>query len=191
MDNWATFYQIDAFTTELFHGNPAVICIMPTDLDDKIYLTISSEMNLSETAFLEETESGVYKLRWFTPVKEVPLCGHATLAASHLLFNYFGVDLERIQFDTKSGVLFAENTSDGVLMDFPSNPPEPVEHFCDVLDALGVDEWIDVQYSPGNQKLMVHLESYDILRDVEMIDRDIFEEFLFSTGSHNREIEGI
>jgi PhzF family phenazine biosynthesis protein len=167
MVNWAPFYQLDAFTTGLFSGNPAAICLMPTDLDDDLYLAISSEMNLSETAFLDETHPGAYRLRWFTPVREVPLCGHATLAAAHLLFDYFGVEMKRIKFDTKSGELYAMNTPDGVLMDFPSNPPEPVEPFDDVLDALGVDEWIDVQYSPGNQKLMVHLESYDVLRDVE------------------------
>ena len=166
MLNWAPFYQIDAFTTELFHGNPAAICLMPTDLDDETYLNISSEMNLSETAFLDEAKPGVYRLRWFTPVREVPLCGHATLAAAHLLFDYFGVEEKRIQFETMSGALFAEITPDGVLMDFPSNPPEPVEHFDDVLEALGVDELIDVQYSPGNQKLMVHLESYEVLKEI-------------------------
>lgn len=167
MEKWVPFYQLDAFTTEPYHGNPAAICMMPTDLDNEKYLSISSEMNLSETAFMTEKEPGVYHIRWFTPVREVPLCGHATLAAAHLLFEHLGVEEKRIRFDTKAGPLYAENTSDGVLMDFPSNPPEPVEAFDDVLDALGVDEWIDVQYSPGNQKLMVHLESYDVLRDVE------------------------
>jgi len=167
MLNWAPFYQIDAFTTELFHGNPAAVCMMPTDLDDELYLAISSEMNLSETAFMSETLPGVFRLRWFTPIREVPLCGHATLAAAHLLFDYFGIEEKRIQFETKSGVLFAENTNNGVLMDFPSNPPEPVDHYDDVLNALGVDEWIDIQYSPGNQKLMIHLDSYDILKAVE------------------------
>ena len=140
---------------------------MPTDLDDELYLAISSEMNLSETAFMSEKEPGVYRLRWFTPLREVPLCGHATLAAAHLIFEHLGVEESRIRFDTDAGELYAENTPDGVLMDFPSNPPEPVEHFNDVLDALGVNEWIDVQYSPGNQKLMVHLESYEVLKDLE------------------------
>lgn len=167
MLNWAPFYQVDAFTTELFHGNPAAICLMPTDLDDETYLAISSEMNLSETAFLDETKPGAYRLRWFTPVREVPLCGHATLAAAYLLFDYFGVEKKRIQFETKSGILYAENTGDGVLMNFPSNPPEPVDPYDDVLNALGVDEWVDIQYSHGNQKLMVHLESYEVLKEIQ------------------------
>jgi len=167
MVTWTPFYQVDAFTSEPFRGNPAAICLMPTDLDDELYLAISSEMNLSETAFMSETLPGVFRLRWFTPIREVPLCGHATLAAAHLLFDYFGVEQKRLRFDTDAGALYAENTPEGVLMDFPSNPPEPVKPFDDVLKALGVDEWIDVQYSPGNQKLMIHLKSYDVLKAVE------------------------
>jgi PhzF family phenazine biosynthesis protein len=166
MENWAPCYQIDAFTPEPYRGNPAAVCIMPTDLNDRLYLSISSEMNLSETAFMTQTEPGVYRLRWFTPVKEVPLCGHATLAAAHLLFNHLGEETKRVRFDTKAGPLYAENTSDGVLMDFPSNPSEPVEHFPQILKALGVEQAVSVQYSPGNQKLMVHLGSADKLKSL-------------------------
>ena len=166
MENWAPFYQIDAFTTEPYRGNPAAICIMPTDLDERLYLAISSENNLSETAFMSQTGPGVYRLRWFTPLREVPLCGHATLAAAHLLFNHLHEKIKRIKFDTNAGSLYAEITPDGVLMNFPSNPPEPVEHFPQILSALGVEQAVSVQYSPGNQKLMVHLSSADMLKSV-------------------------
>ena len=105
MVKWAPFYQLDAFTSEPFSGNPAAICLMSTELDENIYLDISSEMNLSETAFLMKTDPGVYRLRWFTPVREVPLCGHATLATAHLLFNQLGVDEKRLKFDTNAGFL--------------------------------------------------------------------------------------
>lgn len=165
--NWAPFYQLDAFTSTPFRGNPAAICLMPTKLEDELYLSISSEMNLSETAFMERTGLGVYRIRWFTPLKEVPLCGHATLAAAHLFFTHFGEEEGRIRFDTNAGPLYAENTTDGVLMDFPSNPPEPAEPYNDILVALGVDSWVDVQYSPGNQKLMVHLKDYESLKAVQ------------------------
>ena len=167
MVKWAPFYQLDAFTSELFRGNPAAICLMSTELMEKIYLDISREMNLSETAFLMKTDPGVYRLRWFTPVREVPLCGHATLAAAHLLFNHLGVDEQLLKFDTNAGFLYAENTVDGILMDFPSNPPKPVEPIEDVLNALGVDSWVDFQYSPGNQKLLVRLVSYEDVKSVK------------------------
>ncbi|MCB2171422.1 PhzF family phenazine biosynthesis protein [archaeon] len=160
------FYQLDAFTETPFKGNPAAICMMPTNLPETLYLAISSEMNLSETAFMEKTEPGTYHLRWFTPVREVPLCGHATLAAAHLLFEHIGIPEKRVKFQTQAGTLYAENTSDGVLMDFPANPPHRVEPPIQVLEALGVDEWVDIQYSPGNEKLMIHLDSYETLRNV-------------------------
>jgi len=135
MANWAPIYQLDAFTSEPFRGNPAAICLMPTDYNEQVYLAIRSEMNLSETAFMMKIGPGIYRLRWFTPKREVPLCGHATLAAAHLLFEHLNVEEKRLRFETNAGALFAENTSEGVLMDFPSNPPEHVEPFNEVLDA--------------------------------------------------------
>jgi PhzF family phenazine biosynthesis protein len=128
---------------------------MSTEFDDKLYLAISSEMNLSETAFMMKKTPGVYQLRWFTPLREVPLCGHATHAAAHLLYNHIEVKEQRLRFDTNAGALYAENTVDGILMDFPSNPPKPVEPIKEITDALGVKKWVDIQYSPGNQKLIV------------------------------------
>jgi PhzF family phenazine biosynthesis protein len=140
---------------------------MSTEFDDQLYLAISSEMNLSETAFMMKKSPGVYQLRWFTPLREVPLCGHATLAAAHLLFNTIGVKEQRIRFDTNAGALYAENTVDGILMDFPSNPPEPVEPIKEINDALGTQNWVDIQFSPGNQKLILHLDSLETLRSIE------------------------
>jgi PhzF family phenazine biosynthesis protein len=163
MVEWVDFYQLDAFTETPFKGNPAAIFMMPTDLSEDLYLAISREMNLSETAFLGKTGAENYRLRWFTPDREVPLCGHATLAAAYLLFNSYEVQEKRIRFDTLSGPLYAENTAEGVLMDLPSNPPHEVERHMQVLDAIGVNELVDIQYSPGNQKLMIHLDSYETL----------------------------
>ncbi len=83
----ASIYHIDAFTSKPFKGNPTAICLMPTDLDDELYISITREMGLSVTAFLEEAKNS-YKIRWFTPLKETPLCGYATLAAAHIIFEH-------------------------------------------------------------------------------------------------------
>ena len=164
--NQAPLYQVDAFTGVPFKGNPAAVCLMPCDLEDDLYQSIAKEMNLSETAFVEETSfRGIYNLRWFTPAREVPLCGHATLASAYVLFEHAGFDGERITFHTLSGALYAESTPEGIRLDFPRNDPFEVEHPEEVLEALGVSDPEDVQYSDTNQKLLVLLGSPEEVRD--------------------------
>jgi len=161
--NEAPLYQVDAFTEVPFKGNPAAICMMPTDLEDSLYLSIAAEMNLSETAFLEQKDvEGEYELRWFTPKQEVPLCGHATLATAHILFSQV-LKTEKITFHTKSGILHALKTPDGIQLDFPRNDPYPVEPLEDVIDALGLSEPIGFFYSNTNQKLLIEVENEDIV----------------------------
>jgi PhzF family phenazine biosynthesis protein len=169
MESWVPFYQLDAFTEDPLRGNPAAICIMTTNLSETQYLSISGEMNLSETAFMKKKAEGVYQLRWFTPIREVPLCGHATLAAAHLLYYHLGFTGDRIQFNTKAGKLFAKKKEDDIIMNFPSNPPHPIDPHLEVIQALGIDKWVDVQYSSGNQKLLIRLESPE---DVEAVKPD-------------------
>jgi len=102
--------------------------LMPCDLSDSLYQNIAREMNLSETAFVEPQEKeGEYLLRWFTPLREVPLCGHATLASAHVLFNHMGVKARRVSFQTLSGVLKAERSTEGIRLDFPRNDPVEVD----------------------------------------------------------------
>jgi len=161
----APFYQLDAFTSEPFKGNPAAVCLMPCSLGDGLYLSIAGEMNLSETAFLEEQAMG-YRLRWFTPKREVPLCGHATLAAAHLLFTRLGYEDDVVTFHTQAGELYARRAGDGVTMDFPRNDPHPVEPIPGILDGLGVSEYEDFQYSDTNQKIVVLLRGEDEVREV-------------------------
>jgi len=156
------FFQVDAFTMKPFRGNPAAVCFMSCELDDGVYQSIAKEMNLSETAFVEQAEkSGVYKLRWFTPKREVPLCGHATLATAHVLFERFGVNIEKLSFQTLSGVLYAEKVSDGVRLDFPRNDPVRIETPDSLLEALGLSACEEVQYSETNQKLLVRLDNQE------------------------------
>jgi PhzF family phenazine biosynthesis protein len=129
--------QIDAFTSKPFAGNPAGVCLMEKAADERWMQNVAAEMNLSETAFLYPHERG-YNLRWFTPAAEVKLCGHATLASAHFLYQEGHVSRDRaISFFTKSGELKARLDNDWIELDFPASrltaalPPEGL------LDALG------------------------------------------------------
>lgn len=126
-------FQVDSFTREKFSGNPAAVCISEKPLPDKLMQQIAAEMNLSETAFVNSADA-YESLRWFTPTSEVDLCGHATLAAAHILFEqkYFGRN-QAISFTTRSGKLQVSSTASAALeMDFPlietrsEEPPEAV-----------------------------------------------------------------
>jgi len=118
-------YQVDAFTSQVFAGNPAAVCFLDQWLDDSILQTIAAENNLSETAFLVHNTDG-FDLRWFTPVTEVALCGHATLASAFVLFNCQKWPEESIRFQTrKSGELVVIKRNDLLEMDFPARPAYP------------------------------------------------------------------
>ena len=128
----APLFQVDAFADRPFAGNPAAVCLLQRWPDAEVMQAIAAENNLSETAFLVGTGSE-YALRWFTPVAEVDLCGHATLASAYVLFEQFGVDAEAVSFDTESGRLTVRRSADGLFeMDFPARAAEP----CDAPDGL-------------------------------------------------------
>ena len=131
-------YQVDAFTSRPFTGNPAAVCLLPEDRDDHWMQAVAAEMNLSETAFLVHQDDG-YRLRWFTPKIEVDLCGHATLASAHVLWSEGRVPLEReIHFHTHSGLLKACHRGDLIELDFPAEPASQVDPPPGLLEALGV-----------------------------------------------------
>lgn len=119
-------YQIDTFSDQLFQGNPAAVCPLQSWLDDAIMQSIAAENNLSETAFFVPTEDG-FGIRWFTPTHEVDLCGHATLASAYVIFHYLHPDLQRIIFQSRSGRLKATRSDQGIELDFPAQPPTPVD----------------------------------------------------------------
>jgi PhzF family phenazine biosynthesis protein len=130
-------YTVDAFTATPFTGNPAAVCILTEFPDDVRLQQVAAEMNLPETAFLVDSGNGNYKLRWFTPQEEVDLCGHATLASAQVLWESgeaYSFDL--LRFHTKSGVLTAKRLDDGIEMNFPSEPPSPVETPPVLIEAL-------------------------------------------------------
>lgn len=139
-------WTVDAFATEPFRGNPACV-VEPFDAwpDAGWMQRVAAENNLSETAFLLRTEDPArYGLRWFTPTTEVKLCGHATLASTHVLFAELGATAEVISFDTASGPLRVTRRSDRYEMDFPAGPPrrvEPPAGFAEALGATPLEVW--------------------------------------------------
>lgn len=124
-------YQVDAFASQPFEGNPAAVCRLDQWLPDALMQAIAGENNLSETAFFVPSERG-YALRWFTPVAEVDLCGHATLASAHVLFEHLGHAQPAITFETRSGDLIVDRRDGRLVMDFPACPPRP----CDLPEQL-------------------------------------------------------
>jgi PhzF family phenazine biosynthesis protein len=130
-------YQIDAFASRVFEGNPAAVCPLQAWLPDALMQAIAMENNLSETAFFVPEGDG-YRLRWFTPMAEVDLCGHATLASAHVILNVLGAETARVEFETKSGRLSVTRDGDMLAMDFPAQPPQPVAMPEALVAGLGV-----------------------------------------------------
>lgn len=130
-------YQIDAFTSRVFGGNPAAVVPLATWLPDAVMQSIAAENNLAETAFFVARDDH-YELRWFTPKVEVDLCGHATLATAHLLFSRLTPDAQRVRFTTKSGWLAVSRDGSRLALDFPSRPPVACPVPEELIAALGV-----------------------------------------------------
>ncbi|MDE2906107.1 MAG: PhzF family phenazine biosynthesis protein [Acidobacteriota bacterium] len=132
--------QVDAFTSKPFKGNPAAVCLLPRPTDASWMQRVAREMNLSETAFLVRRDDGGFDLRWFTPAVEVDLCGHATLASAHVLWeeNHLAPDTPAV-FHTRSGRLSAVLRGGWIEMDFPAEPDEPAAIPDGLADALGTE----------------------------------------------------
>jgi PhzF family phenazine biosynthesis protein len=153
-------FQVDAFAERPFGGNPAAVCLVEGDVDPAWMQSVATEMNLSETAFLSPAGDGVYGLRWFTPVFEVDLCGHATLASAHILWEEKIEGPEPLNFETRSGLLTAVRVGDGLIqLDFPADPPAP---------RGSTDEPALLAGALGAAVLSVHRGRFDLL--VELRD---------------------
>ncbi len=126
-----SIYQVDAFASRPFEGNPAAVCPLDAWLDDDVMQSIAAENNLSETAFFVPEGDG-FAIRWFTPATEVDLCGHATLASAHVLFECLGHGGNEIRFTSRSGPLGVTKDGERLTLDFPSRPPSP----CAIPDAV-------------------------------------------------------
>ncbi len=131
-------YQVDAFSNEAFRGNPAAVVPLDTWLPDETMLAIAAENNLAETAFFVK-EGDVYQIRWFTPTVEVNLCGHATLASAHVIFNELKLEKDSILFHSeRSGALGVSRDGDRLILDFPTYDIEPVAPMPELALALGM-----------------------------------------------------
>jgi PhzF family phenazine biosynthesis protein len=166
--------QVDAFTDRLFSGNPAAVCILDDMVEEWWMQDVAREMNLSETAFLLQHEEG-FDLRWFTPAAEVDLCGHATLASAHVLWEE-GIlpPGETARFHTRSGLLTCSLLDGWIDMDFPASPPEPVEAPEHLAAALGAEPlWVgrsrfDLLVELADEKQIRTLQpDFSLLRRVE------------------------
>jgi len=132
-------YQVDAFSAGPYTGNPAAVCLLDKPADTGWMQAVGAEMNLSETAFLWP-EGEAYRLRWFSPLREVDLCGHATLASAHVLWESGVVgESTAVRFQTRSGELVASRVDDWIELDFPATPAAVTEPPPGLLAALGVD----------------------------------------------------
>jgi PhzF family phenazine biosynthesis protein len=157
-------YTVDAFTDKMFSGNPAAVCILEKELDDKVMLNIASEMNLSETAFVKKINGG-FSLRWFTPKTEVELCGHATLASAHILWQegILKPDETAVFHTVYKGKLTAKKSGDEIELNFPVNTPFPSEQNKELEKALGIKP---VSLSTTDHHYLFELNSEDELKNV-------------------------
>ncbi len=158
-----TIYQVDAFTSRLFSGNPAAICPLESWLPDELLQAIAHENNLSETAYLVPESHG-YRLRWFTPTTEVKLCGHATLAASHVLYNHLGYTADKVIFHTLSGMLMVQRTQEGYMMNFPADSLRHVSAPLALTVALGLTP---AKVFQGREDYMAVLENRQQVADLQ------------------------
>jgi PhzF family phenazine biosynthesis protein len=131
------YFVVDAFAEEVFKGNPAGVCLLDEWLDDQTLQRIAIENNLSETAFIVPRHDR-YELRWFTPEKEIDLCGHATLASAFVLARFVHPERTTLRFDTMSGELTVERQGDLFVMDFPARLPVPIPVTRQMEEAIGV-----------------------------------------------------
>lgn len=184
-------YQVDAFADKAFGGNPAAVVPLSSWLDDSLLQAIAEENNLSETAFFVSSEKG-FKLRWFTPIEEVDLCGHATLATAHVIFEILGYTEQIIIFETRSGELFVEKKGRLLQMNFPACVPTP----CEIpqilveglgqrpIEALAADDYLaifdneaTVRAITPNQAILSQLDLRGVIITAPGVDVDFVSRF--------------
>jgi PhzF family phenazine biosynthesis protein len=183
-------YQVDAFTGEPFKGNPAAVCLLPEPKPDLWLQAVAQEMNLSETAFLRRQEDG-FNLRWFTPAVEVELCGHATLASAHILWELgLLAPQEPARFHTASGLLTAVRSGKEIELNFPATSPEQADPPPGLQEALGVE----ARYvGRSRYDYLVEVDSEVVVRAVkpdlgklrELSDRGVMVTSIASTAGYD------
>lgn len=167
----ARIFQVDAFASHLFSGNPAAVVVLDHFLPDAILQAIAAENNLAETAFLV-SKGGDYDLRWFTPKVEVPLCGHATLASAAVVMERLEPGRQQVVFHTASGPLPVQRAGGGYVMDFPQRPSEPIAPPADLVEALHAQP-VEVLLNQFNYMAVLANENAvrDLIPDIAAIAR--------------------
>lgn len=184
-------YQVDAFTSRVFGGNPAAICPLDAWLPDETLQSIAAENNLSETAYFVK-RGDRYDLRWMTPAVEVDLCGHATLASAHIIFKHLEPGRQSVSFDTKSGELVVTRDGDLLSMDFPSRTPEPVSRHAllenalggEILETWGARDYLvvygseeEVRALKPNMSLLMDIDRFAVIATATGKDSDFVSRF--------------
>lgn len=169
-------YQVDAFTSQRFHGNPAAICPLDSWLPDAVMQSIAAENNLAETAFFVR-EGADYRLRWFTPTTEVGLCGHATLASAFLLYEHLGYAEDEVRFHSKGGLLTVRRRDGRYELDFPAMPARPVAPHPAAVEGLReapVQAWL-----ASDRDYMAVFDSADAVAALEPDFRHLAKHAMF------------
>ncbi|MCD0466248.1 PhzF family phenazine biosynthesis protein [Flavobacterium sp. ENC] len=159
-------YFVDSFTNQKYKGNPAAVCLPETDLDAAEMQSIAAEIGFSETAFIKPLTDNTYSIRFFSPKTEIPLCGHATLASSKIVFSTTSLDsITFINYDNVE--LAIEKEDQKIKMFFPVYDTEETVVPQKMLDALGISETISLRYSPNNKIILIEIESAHELADLK------------------------
>jgi PhzF family phenazine biosynthesis protein len=159
-------YFVDAFTNERFKGNPAAVCLTDQSLPEAYMQQVATEIGFSETAFVMHLSDHEYAIRFFTPKKEIPLCGHATLASSKILFDTHNID--KIIFVNVEGIkLPVEKSGDKMVMQFPVYTTVPVSVPGEMLEALGIEAIVNARYSEKNRIILIELVHAEVLQNMK------------------------
>lgn len=188
-------YIVDAFTDQMFKGNPAGVCIINEVLGDDLMLSIAQELGLSETAFIQRTKiENTYSIRYFSPKMEIPLCGHATLAASKVIFD--STDLEEIHFINIQNIdLSIGKEGEDFIMEFPVYHTHPTQAPIKLLEALGIRHIKNAEYNAETNILLLEIENKEILERLDpdfyalQVSTNTFNGVLVTAASKDREYD--
>ncbi|WP_262901449.1 PhzF family phenazine biosynthesis protein [Flavihumibacter profundi] len=159
-------YFVDSFTNQKFKGNPAAVCIVESNLDSITMQGIATEIGFSETAFIEQISDKTYSIRFYTPKKEIPLCGHATLAAAKIIFETS--TLEDIHFVNCENIeLKIEKAEGKIVMQFPVYETTEISVPESVFTALGISKALDTRFSPNNKIILIEINDSNKLSDLK------------------------
>jgi PhzF family phenazine biosynthesis protein len=159
-------YFVDSFTNQKFKGNPAAVCIVEMDLESQLMQNIATEIGFSETAFIKNISGNNYSIRFYTPKMEIPLCGHATLAGSKILFENSSLDI--INFINCENIELKIEKLDGkIVMQFPVYETSEISVPQSVLDALGIDKSLDTRFSSKNKIILIETEDTTKLTELK------------------------